>query len=591
MGAMATLFTRVVNQFKRLASGLKETPKAVVDDFELEHFLIYHGLVGTTPDNQRDFRDVRADIQQALETRSASQLSIALKIPPLWWSEKLAAIVLELTNKDDNKQILIDLLLPADDDNADPNIVPVCNSDWRVRANAAGILADLHYKQASQRLGKLLDDTTYDGKVSFAHISYALGRLGTEQAKEALLPYLHNEESWLRVDAARALALWPSVVIAHDLSDALLAKHPLQDYMCIAVARQHKPAELLQNNDPIIHQAALEMVIQVVEATNQTFNNDIGFDLGLPECWPIISKDTTPAPRQIRASLMLANWLKKNQEQLADPNIDAQIQNILDGFANKTTAERIVSCLSDQSKNSNDALGQMRHAAYLAGRLGIVDASENLEKALDNNSPITNEAIDALSLLKDKQAVPRLIALLHKSVDLDERTAQALSAQPVVEEDASKALTYWTILRALGMLATKDSYDLLFKASADFAADKRQMALDSLLSVISADPSLAEGDNCARLIDEATNDPSSVVKVVAYKAVGQLGLANLIGKTVNAVCQSKEASIKRQAKATLLQLAAKGHGDAVCQALEQKIKTEFDPYQRQDLEKLLSSAR
>ncbi len=591
MGAMATLFTRVVNQFKRLASGLKETPQVVVDDFELEHFLIYHGLVGTTPENQRDFRDVRADIQQALETRSASQLSIALKIPPLWWSEKLAAIVLELTNDESNKQLLVDLLLPANDDNADPNTDAVCNNDWRVRANAAGILADLNYKQASQRLGQMLDDTTYDGKVSFAHISYALGRLGTDQAKEALLPFLYNEESWLRVDAARALSLWPSALIAHDLSNALLAKHPLQDYMCIAVARQHKPQELLQNNDPLVHQAALEMVIQIIEATNQTFNNDIGFDLGIPECWPIISKITTPLPRQIRASLMLANWLKKNQEQLVDRNIDAQIQNILDGFANKTTADAIVACLSDESKPSNDALGQMRHAAYLAGKLGIVEASENLEKALENNSPITNEAIDAISCLKDKQAVPRLIALLHKSIDLNERTNKALSAQPVIEDDAQAASTYWTILRALGMLATKESYDLLFKASRDFAADKRQMALDSLLSVIAAEPSLVESDNCAHLIEQATNDPSAIVKVVAYKAVGQLGLANLIGKSVNAVCQAKEPSVKRQAKAALLQLASKGHREAVCQALEQKLKTEFDPYQRQDLEKLLSSAR
>lgn len=590
MGAMTTLFTRVVKQFKRLASGLKETPKVAVDDFELEHFLIYHGLIGTSPENQREFRDVRADIKQALEAESAVQLSIALKIPPLWWGEKLAAIVLELTNEDSTKQKMIDLLLPPDEDNADPNVVPICNSDWRVRANAASMLADLNCKQASYHLVKLLDDTTYDGKISFAHISYALGRLGTDQAKEALLPYLYNEENWLRVDAARALALWPTALISHGLADALLAKHPLQDYMSIAVARQHKVADLLKTNDPIVYQAALEMVIQIIEATSQTFNNDIGFDLGLPDCFPTISKATKAEPRQIRASLMLANWLKKNQEQITDSNLDTEIQSILDSFANKATADAIVAYLNNNAKTDNDSLGQMRHAAYLAGKLGIVEATESLERALDNNSPIVNEAIDALSLLKDKQAVPRLIAMLKKLVNLEERTSQQLSAQPVMEENTEAALTYWILLRALGALPTKESYDVLLKACLDYAPDKRQMAFESLLSVIAAEPSLMD-DRFLHLVEEAINDPSTPVRVVAYKAVGQLELANLITKTVSILAQSKEPSIKRQAKASLLQLASKGHGQAVCRAIEQKLKTEFDPYQRQDLEKILSSAR
>jgi len=590
MGAMTTLFTRVVNQFKRLASGLKETPKAAVDDFELEHFLIYHGLVGTSPENQRDFRDVRADIQQAIDANSATQLSIALKLPPLWWSEKLAAIVLELTNKEDNRARLINILLPDDIDDADPNVVPICNTDWRVRANAAGILADLDYKQASQNLGTVLDDTTYDGKISFAHISFALGRLGTEQAKESLLPFLYNEEPWLRVDAARALALWPAAIILPQIADALLAKHLLQDYMCIAVSRQHRPSELLKSNDPLVNQAGLETIIQIIEATSQTFNNDIGFDLDLADCLTLVS-NMPSTPRQVRACLALANWLKKNQEQLADNNIDQQIQSILDRFANKSTADAILACLSNSTKNSADELGQMRHAAYLAGKLGIVEAADKLGAALINQTSITNEAIDALALLKEKQSVPALISLLHKSVNLDERTAQPLSAQPIMEENREAAFTYWTILRALGSLPTKESFAVLLKASSDYAADKRQMAIESLLSAITAEPTLLDGNNATNIIEQALNDPASGVRAVACKAVGQLGLDNLIGKTVNALCQSKEPSIKRQAKISLLQLASKGHSEAVCRAISQKLKTEFDPYQRQDLERLLSSAR
>lgn len=591
MGAM-TLFTRVVNQFKRMASGLKETPKAAIDDFELEHFLIYHGLVGTSPENQRDFRDVRADILEALNAGSALQLAIALKLPPLWWNEKLAAIVLELSNEPGKKQDLIDLLLPKDENDIDTNVVPVCNSDWRVRANAAGILADLDCKQASHILGNLLNDTTYDGKVSFAHISYALGRLRTDEARLLLLPHLYSEEPWLRVDTARALSLWPSAIVLPDLAKALLAKHALQDYLCITVARQHKPAEFLANKDATIFEAGLEMVIQIIEGTTQTFNNDVGFDLGLVDCWPFLNKGIgSVAPRQIRATLMLANWLKKNQEQLDEPNLESQIQTILDSFADKSTAETIVSYLNKDNSSDDNALGQMRHAANLAGKLGIVDASANLERHLDVDSPIINEAINALSLLRDKQSVAKLIALANRLVDLDERTSRTLSAQPVVEEDAKAAETYWTILSALGSMPGKDSFEFLRKASSDYAADKRQMALESLLSVITAEPQLMSAEEQTHWAEQLMSDPAPGIRVVAYKAVGELGLASLINKVLSALSQAKEPSVKRQARATLLQLAAKGQRQAVCHALEQKLKTVFDPYQRQDLEKLLSSAR
>jgi hypothetical protein len=88
---MTTIFqnkfvSKVVRQFKQLAGSMSsEKPDSLVEDYVLEHFLLYHGLVGSMPENQRQFDDIRADIRKALSERSSVQLCIALKLPPLWW--------------------------------------------------------------------------------------------------------------------------------------------------------------------------------------------------------------------------------------------------------------------------------------------------------------------------------------------------------------------------------------------------------------------------------------------------------------------------------------------------------------------------
>src|SRR5262249_5871675 len=165
----------------------------------------------------RKFRDVRADIIEAVGKGSSVELSIALKLPPLWWEDKLQSVLAEMDA--DNRNLAIAALLPANsDDEQPPAADPLRNDDWRVRANAANLLAYLKVDAALPRMAEALEDAaTGSSKPAFCHIAYALGRLRREQARQALLPHLYSEEPWFRVDAARALSLWPGESVITDL--------------------------------------------------------------------------------------------------------------------------------------------------------------------------------------------------------------------------------------------------------------------------------------------------------------------------------------------------------------------------------------
>src|SRR5262249_3111817 len=130
------LFSPLFKFARRIASALKEKPRAALDEYVMEHILLYHGLVGTSPENQRQYRDVRADVIEAIQKNSSVELGIALKLPPLWWEEKLQTILSEL--EADSRDLAVSTLLPdTGDDELPPAADPLRHDDWRVRANAA----------------------------------------------------------------------------------------------------------------------------------------------------------------------------------------------------------------------------------------------------------------------------------------------------------------------------------------------------------------------------------------------------------------------------------------------------------------------
>ena len=167
----------IIKQIKQLALGLKEKPEVSLEDFQLEHIMLYHALAGTSPDNQKQFQEVRADIFQALERGSSDQLCIALKLPPLMWKEKLEAIFGQI--KESESAALLECLLP-DGDGLLPasGENPLRHSDWRVRANAAYVLAFLQKGKAVPSVVRALVESDSDESVqaAFCHLSYEIGR-------------------------------------------------------------------------------------------------------------------------------------------------------------------------------------------------------------------------------------------------------------------------------------------------------------------------------------------------------------------------------------------------------------------------------
>src|ERR1700733_10795989 len=90
--------TLLAKWLRKASSLFTEKPETQTDDFGLEHILLYHGLAGSSPENQRQFKDVRADILAAISRKNSQNLCTNIKIAPLWWEDKLQRIFPEAKN-------------------------------------------------------------------------------------------------------------------------------------------------------------------------------------------------------------------------------------------------------------------------------------------------------------------------------------------------------------------------------------------------------------------------------------------------------------------------------------------------------------
>lgn len=597
MTAMGIL-NQLTRQVRRLASAFREKPAVVLDDYLLEHFMFYHGLVGTSPENQPQFRDVRADIADALKHRSSSEMAIALKLPPLWWEEKLAAIFTELRPK--YEESMCECLLPAHGIELPlPDSDPLRHPDWRVRANAARIIAHLGLTDAIPRMVAALQDSNDEQRASFAYIAYALARLQTEESRAALIEQLSHEEPWFRVDAAGALACWPLELIAPVVLPAVLQVNPFADYRAVAICRSHRPARLLAVDDAESREGALEVIIGLVEASSGPLAQEVFSDMQLHECLdPVVQlAREQPSPRRLRAALALARWVGQfgNEIKIADRAADCGDLNraaaaALAEFGDARFADSLLQWLRDRHEDLQQG-AQLRHASKLAGYYGLRDAVPFLLQLATPRSPALDAAIEALGEIGDASAVPHLVNLIDQLVDLEERTARTASKQPVFEDNPAASRSYWHILRALSRLPAADSAECLLRASHDFAADKRQQALSSLVAVGNsgqlAEPMVAR---VASRVVEALHDPSPSVRVSALQGVGGLRLSGVLTDVVR-LANARETSVWRQAAQTVRQLHADGYKAEVERALSDGVVGERDHFKRQRLQNLLMSLK
>ncbi|MBU6450549.1 MAG: hypothetical protein KGS72_02140 [Cyanobacteria bacterium REEB67] len=582
--------TMLAKWIRKASSLFSEKPKVKVDDFGMEHFLLYHGLAGSSPENQREFKDVRADILSAISRTNSQNLCINMKLAPLWWEDKLRRIFDEAQS--DSLDATIKTLLPEVSSGQDGReLDPLSHEDWRVRANAAAVIAFLGAHQAQERMIAALDNTAGGTKSNttgsepspaFCHISRSLAGFRTAVARDAISKHLLNGEPWIRVDAVNAIAKWPLDEISGHLSSAFAEHHAFVDYASVALARSHSPYVMLTANDDRLADLGANVLVGLFEAMRGPFssNPDLMPELLVHRCMePLQAAATKQAnPVKLRALSQLADWLQKNYheyrleaEGYPEPEAIAETAQHAARLISDLDIEKFVSDGLTESKA--DKNGQkiersaLRHAIKLAGEHKLKAVVPALTKALDDAPPYRDDIVEALGLIEDAGSAAVLIKLARAMVNIDDRTGLTLSANPIAEASPEKAKTYWYILRALGHLPGDDSIAFLLLAIQDEASDKREEALSSLIKLWSGSKGkLSRAADIKLAVQRAIGDPSAQVRTKALQGAGLINDASFVVPTAKLI-NAQEMSVVRAAFAALEQLAAGGHKTAIGTAL------------------------
>ncbi len=591
---MANLFAALVNRARKLTFLFSEKSPVTVEDCELEHLLLYHGLVGSSAENQRDYKDVRIDIHNALNSCSALQLGMALKLPPLYWEDKLKRIFSELTPTE--RTVAASTLLPETGDAAWPNIGdPLGHNDWRVRANAASILSFLQAQESTERMIAAMHDTVYGAQAAFPHIANALARLGNDKAKEALISHLDSEERWFRVDAATALASWPLAEVGKPLMNALLGINALGDYMAVSIARKIPPVDLLKDSQELLQDGACQLVLGLLEASKQTFSKDLLTEIDLTSCLPSINDliKVRPTTVSLRAALECAKIWSESPGTFAGQGSRTEVDQVIVEMQKSVRSQRSkalvnqkIAAALDTTPVAEQSLNDLRHAVRLAAELRL-DQTNQLLRLLELRLPIQEDIVLALGSLGHESAAPALISLAQSIFFVQSRAALPKSKQPVAEDRPDQARLFWHILQALGNIPSPQSVAFLLEAANDFAPDKRQQAIESLI----LQPKFSSADKAKfiAIVDQSLQDPAPSVRVTALSAVASLNDAQFLEKVLR-LSESTEITISRQAFKTLEHFWRQGNRQ-VPKIIETKLANEHDQYKRKRLSDFLEKVR
>ena len=570
--------TRLAKNVRKLTAGFQEKPEVSIDNHVLEHFLLYNGLIGSSPDNQPLYKDVRNDIVDAVNRESPAKMAIALKIAPLWWQDRLEKIFGEIAAL--NKPGAVNCLIAELDEFHDTvgDSTPLSHTNWQARSNAARMLAFLDVKEAVPRLIKLLKETKEEHKSAFCHYAYSLAQLGSEQARQALAEELANAEPWFQVDAAGALSYWPLPSVANDLAQAILNGSELNDYMAVAISRKHNFVELAEFQNEEMHEAFSEMALALHRGLTGPLHSEHQAAQQLQSAVKLINDfaNSKPTPRKLRAAICVTEWLSTPEPA-----------NAIRDLSHKDHYNCVKDTIEAGKISTGKDVTQLEHALYLCGRFKLNELAPHLTPLVYSDFPALPELLDCLAELGSSTDAPHIVKIIQERVDLAPRTLLAMSAHPVVESDEETSLIYWSALKALGAMPHKASIELLSKAVNDYAPDKREQALLSLQKICLTESIEAEyqGD-LKELLKERLNDPSSSVQKAALTGVAMHRMNDLLPEVMKSL-QSRENSLQRQAADTIYALSQGANKENVRQALEAGIKKEIDPSKKIRMQELL----
>lgn len=584
-------FKTLLKTFNRLRSGMREKQDVQLDDYILEHFLLYHGLVGSMPENQRDFKDVRADFVEAVNHGSAEELSIALKVPPLWWEDRLDKILDEVVAA--NREGTISCLLAADlQDDVDINKFPLRHLDWRVRANTARLLSRLQILDAVPHIINAMNDSAAEHRAAHCHLAYALSKLQTDDAKAALIAQLDNDEPWFKVDAAGALAHWPRHAVSHALMEAMLRDHAMSDYMAVAIAKKHSPSSLLDQQDEALNEGVAAMVYGLLRAIDGPFHSEPGLHDLLENTAEQLNILTgmNPTPRLLSATISLNKWLQDRTAVTTCGTATSTVYTLND-LSKEQNKQCILKCLAQAQKTPPERAAQqneLRHAIELAGNCNLTEAIPLLLPLLKDNFALLAAVIECLGKLRACAAADKVITLLEQKIPLQSRWSGALSKHPVAEVAQEDAVLYWTALSALGSMPQDSTFNFLARATTDFAPDKREAALLALSRVCAELEDADKNSRFTEITRERLNDPSAQVRAAALKAVATHNNVALLAESLKLI-NSAEVSLQRQCAETISILAYSGHREEVVVAAKSLLSKELDGARRERINRLLRS--
>ena len=560
---------------KKIAHQLKEKPKASVDVHILEHMVFYHGLTGTAPENEKDIGRVRADIKEAISEENSNALSLALKLAPTIWQNRLADICWQLT--DEQRQSAIKLLTNGEHSS-------INHPDWQVKANAANILSWLDAKTAAPALAATLVGAPVNApasidpqdKLSFVYVAYALGKLQGEEAKNALEKHLKNDDAWLRVDAAGALAHFEFDSVAQSLAQALLDEQEALDYMSYAISRLYKPAQFLQSSQAKIIDAGCCLICGLIEAAHSSFSDDLILETESNKCLAQLEElaKNNGDPIIVDTMYELQNFVGADAIRPLYPRVDyidpyTPFGRCIDPH---NVGVRIVENLKLAIAGKAISAAELMHSIKLAGRLKIKEAQPLLCQLLEytisgriNLAPTQiNYTVSSLGEFADQNTSQVLVGFAERLVNLDERCQKPLSKQPVFEDEPEKAKTYWHILKALGMRADKSRpYDMLpsvpteypeivflFRALNDYAPDKRAQALESLMALHKNNAQITLPKPAQQFLQNALKDPSPIMQLAALAAIVDLNQSDL-AMDIMPLIDAQENTVSKQALAAI----------------------------------------
>lgn len=528
-------------------------------------------------------------------------MGITLKLMPLFWEDKLKAIVAEI--KDSQKDELIACLMP---DNRDgmlaPNQNPPFAEDWRVRANAATLIAYIGGPNAVEILISSLNDTASSAKSAFCHTVLALAAIKNPAALSAIEPYLFSDEQWLHVDSVNAISHWPFDIVAEILAGGLTSVNNLSDYAAVATARNHKPLTFIKDKRANVQNGGMAMILAFCAPAHKAFQLDQILPFDLVACFDDVVKlaKGSDSALRLRAALSLIDWITANRLNIRVGDTVVPDEKVLE--------ERKKSLVTEETKRELSA--KFSRYEWQKERSGFIKDLEGVcliemigefkdeaqiakleELAAQEDSLYADYAVDALGKIGVSSASEKLIQIAKRLVNPQARATKAPSAQPVAEENQQASLTYWHILNALGSLKSDQSFDFLLSAVQDYAPDKRQKALASLVSVGKSLPLAADRQTAMRQhLLSAFKDPSTQVRQTAIESAAVLGDPSLI-EEVAAMANARETSLWKEANRALTALSQQGHKEKVLTELNKRLQGTSDQARRDRILKLTNELK